>query len=105
MNVWITLIIVGLITYGIRLSMIALIGNRELPVQFQRFLRLVPTAVLSALVFPEVMLKDNSFFLSPMNFKLIAAAVAVLVAWRSRNTLLTIVAGMATLLILQAVFP
>ena len=73
--------------------------------RFQRILRLVPAAVLSALIFPEVLLKDNSLVFSPLNFKLIAAAIAVLVAWRSRNTILTIVIGMAALLVLQAVFP
>ncbi|HVN55522.1 MAG TPA: AzlD domain-containing protein [Anaerolineaceae bacterium] len=102
MNIWLILIITGLITYAIRLSFILFFGNREIPPRLQTFLRFVPAAVLPALVFPDVLLRDGALVLSPLNFRLVAALLAVLAAWRTRNTLLTIVTGMASLWVLQA---
>ena len=42
----------GLLTYGIRLSFIALMGRITVPDWFQRALRFVPAAVLSAIIVP-----------------------------------------------------
>jgi len=59
--------------------------------------------VLSAIIFPELLFMDGRLDLSLDNNRLLAGLVAILVAWRTRNTLLTIAVGMAALLILQAV--
>jgi branched-subunit amino acid transport protein len=42
--------------------------------------------------------------LSFENYRLLAGLVAVLVAWFSKNTLVTILAGMAALFLLQFIF-
>jgi len=102
MNIWLTLIVTGLITYAIRLSFVLFFGKESIPPLLQRFLRYVPAAALSALIFPEVFLRDGAFFFSPLNFRIPAALLAILVAWRTRNVFLTILVGMAALLILQA---
>lgn len=92
----------GLVTFLIRLSFIALLGRFETPPLLQRALRLVPPAVLTAIIFPEVLVRAGAVDLSPRNLRLWAALVAVAVALRWRNVLLTIAAGMATLWVLQA---
>jgi branched-subunit amino acid transport protein len=102
MNIWLVILIAGIITYGIRLSFIFILGNKEIPERYQRILRLVPAAVLPALIFPDVFIRDDQFFLSITNFRMIAAIVAVIVAWRTKNVFLTIIAGMFVLLVLQA---
>ncbi|HEY6409916.1 MAG TPA: AzlD domain-containing protein, partial [Ktedonobacteraceae bacterium] len=43
---WLTLICIGLLTYGIRLSFITFLGRREISPFLQRILRFVPVAVL-----------------------------------------------------------
>jgi len=91
----------GLVTFLIRLSFIALLGRFETPPALTRALRLVPPAVLCAIIFPEVLVRDGAIALSPHNLRLWAALVAVGVALRWRNVLLTIAAGMATLWVLQ----
>ena len=71
----------------------------------RRALRFVPPAVLSAIVFPELMIRSSGQInLSLTNFRLLAGIMAVLVAWRTKNTLLTILAGMVALLLLQFIF-
>lgn len=86
-----------LVTYGIRLSFIGLIPNRWMPGLLRRGLRYVPPAILAAIITPSVMSPAGSVDLSLANHRLIAGAVAALVAWRFRNTWLTIGAGMGTL--------
>lgn len=104
MNIWLILFVTGLITYGIRLSLIVLYGKQDMPVRLQAALRYVPPAVLSAIIFPEVMLPGGSLDLSPANLRLLAGGLAALVAWRTKNVFLTIVVGMVTLLVLQYLF-
>jgi branched-subunit amino acid transport protein len=64
-------------------------------------LRFVPPAVLSAIVAPALLMPDNSIDISLGNFRLMAGVVAILVAWRTRNPLLTILSGMAALLLIM----
>ncbi|TLN13145.1 AzlD domain-containing protein [bacterium] len=91
------LLLAGLLTYATRLSFIALIGRWQPPVWFLRGLRFVPPAVLSAIILPEMLVRDGHALLSPSNPRLWAGLLAMLIAWRTRNTLLTILAGMLAL--------
>jgi len=99
---WFTILGMGLITYSIRLSLIAAIGSAELPGLFRRGLAYVPPAVLSAIIFPELLQPRGELELSLGNAHLLAGLLASLVAWRTRNVLLTIISGMIVLWLLQA---
>jgi branched-subunit amino acid transport protein len=103
MNIWLIILVGGLLTYAMRLSFILLMGKIEFPEWLRHSLSLVPPAVLSAIIFPELLFMDGRLDLSLDNNRLLAGLAAILVAWRTRNTLLTIAVGMAALLILQAV--
>ncbi|GHO83588.1 AzlD domain-containing protein [Dictyobacter formicarum] len=98
---WITIIIIGLLTLGIRLSFIVFMGKMQISPIAQQALRFVPIAVLSALISPALFFPGGSLDVSLSNIRLIAGILAVLVAWRTKNVLLTIASGMACLLILQ----
>ncbi len=100
MNIWIVMITVGLLTFLTRLSFIALLERIKLPAAFQRTLRFVPIAVLSAIIAPEIGYPDNALFLSPQNPRLLAGVVATLVAYFTKNVVWTILAGMATFWVL-----
>ena len=101
MNIWLVMIFGGLITFLMRFSLIYLFGKFHVPETMRKALHYVPPAVLSAIIFPELFLHDDKLFLSLDNQRLLAGLVAILVAWWSKNTLLTIIAGMAALFILQ----
>ncbi len=101
MNIWLVMLLGGLITFGMRFSLIYLFGKVEIPETLRRALHYVPPAVLSAIIFPELLYRNNAFDPSPGNTRLLAGVIAILVAWFSKNTLLTILVGMAALLILQ----
>ena len=103
MNIWLVMLFGGLITFGMRFSLIYLFGRFQVPEALRRALHYVPPAVLSAIIFPELFLQNEKLNMTLDNHRLLAGLVAVLVAWFSKNTLLTIIAGMIALFILQFV--
>lgn len=96
------LVVAGLVTFAIRLSFVALLGKVELPVLVIRALRFVPPAVLSAIILPEMLVRDGALDLRPGNVRLVAGVVAAVVAWRTRSVVLTIAVGMVVLWVMQA---
>lgn len=101
MNIWLVMLFGGLITFGMRFSLIYLFGRFQVPETIRRALHYIPPAVLSAIIFPELFLRDGQWTLSLENYRLLAGLAAIVVAWFSRNTLVTILAGMVVLFLLQ----
>ncbi len=105
MNIWAALIAGGALTYLTRLSFIFLFGIIDPPEVLKRALRFVPPAVLSAIVFQELLIHDGAVFLSLGNTRLLAGLAAILVGVRSKNSLLVIATGMIVLLLLNQIAP
>ena len=95
------LIIAGmaLVTFGIRYPLLAVLGKVPLPEPVLRALKYVPAAVLTAIIVPAAVFKQDRLELTYTNDYLIAGIVSVLVAWRTKNLLLTIILGMAALML------
>ena len=104
LNIWLIMLVGGLLTFAIRLSFIFLLEKVKTPDWFKRALRFVPPAVLSAILLPALAQRNGPVDISFHNPQLLAGLAAVLVAWRTRNVFLTIAAGLAALLFLQLVF-
>lgn len=102
MNLWLVIIGMGIITYGIRLSMIVLLEKVTIPTKLKQALRFVPPAVLSAIIFPELLQPGGRLDVSLGNERLLAGLLAMVVAWRTKNVLWTIIVGMAALWALQS---
>ena len=103
-EIWLVLILAGVLTFLTRLSFIVLLGKFDAPLWLTRALRFVPTAVLTAIIVPDLVLKGGALAISPTNARLIAGVIAIGVAWRTKNALITIGVGMAALLVLRFVF-
>lgn len=101
MSLWLTMIAIGITTFVIRFSFIYLFGRMEIPELARRALRFVPPAVLSAIIFPELLIPGGVFDISLGNGRLLAGVLAALVAWRTKNVVLTILVGMAALYLLN----
>lgn len=91
----------GLLTFAIRLSFIALEGRYRPPSWFVRWLPFVPIAALTALTAPELLLVAGRLDIGIANPRLWAGLVAILVAARWGNTLLTIASGFVALFLLR----
>ncbi|OFW67176.1 MAG: hypothetical protein A2Z12_03880 [Actinobacteria bacterium RBG_16_68_21] len=99
--IWVIVITIGVGTFLIRVSFLALLGRVErIPDWGTRILRLIPAAVLAAIAAPALTHATGSFDLGTVRFA--AGAAAALVAWRTRNVIATLAVGMGTLWILQA---
>jgi branched-subunit amino acid transport protein len=96
-TLWLVIVVAGIVTFALRLSFIAFLGRVELGPLPRRALGLLPAAALAALVAPAVFYQGETLDVSLGNEQLLAAAVAALVAWRTRNTLLTLASGMLAL--------
>ncbi len=86
----------GLLTFAIRYSFIALEGHYKPPGWFVRGLPFVPIAALTAITVPELLFVAGELQLID-NPRLAAGLVAIAVAARWKNTLLTIVGGFVAL--------
>jgi branched-subunit amino acid transport protein len=95
--VWGLILLIGLLTFLIRLSFIGLFGYLdEIPPRVKHGLRFVPAAVLAALVVPSfISLAPASGGVAVE--KLAAGLVAGTVAWRTEDVFKTIAAGMGSL--------
>jgi branched-subunit amino acid transport protein len=89
-------------TYVTRFTMIAALsrcGQAEGSPLLRRWLRYVPPAVLAALIAPPILAPGDRLAVGP---PLWAAAVGVVVAWRTRSVFWTILGGLVTFWLLQA---
>jgi branched-subunit amino acid transport protein len=96
MTIWTVIVLAGAGSFLLRLSFLALVRGDQVPDLAQRALRLVPAAVLAALVVPAV--TPSGDWTRPA-----AAIVAALAAWRTRSMLWTLVAGMGVLWLARAI--
>ncbi len=103
MRYWLVIIGMGAVTFAIRLSLIVLYGRGDVPVAVRHALRFVPPAVLTALITPALVRPEGAVDLSLANTHLLAGSLAAVVAWRTKNTLLTIGAGLLALWVMERV--
>ena len=96
------LLILGMtaVTFGARFIPMALLRRFTLPEPVSRALSFVPPVVLMAIVAPAMLLPaDNRLDVSLGNAYLWVGLVSFAIAWRWKNLLLTIVAGMGVFLL------
>lgn len=94
---WGLFLVVGLGTFALRLSFVELYGNLRVPPLVSRALAYVPASVLAALVLPAVVYPEGHGDFVLANPQIPAAILAGLVAWKTRNTILTLAVGMGVL--------
>jgi branched-subunit amino acid transport protein len=102
LTIWMVTLVVGVLNYVSRVSFIAWFAHNDMPPLLTRALRHVPAAMLTAIAVPAVVfIAPGVLDLSANNARLVAAVVAGLVAWWRKNTVETIVVGMATLWLIR----
>lgn len=94
---WLLIAGLALTSFIPRASFILLFARWPVPAPLQRALRYVPAAVFSAILVPALVLTDGSVHVGLDNPRLLAGILAGAIAWRTRNTLVTIMIGMLAL--------
>lgn len=92
--VFLTLVGMMVVTYLPRLFPVLFLSGKVLPPLFVAWLRLVPPAVLAAMLFPSLFVKDAAIDLSQDNIFLWAACLAFPVAWKTKSLFATVIVGM-----------
>ncbi len=91
----------ALVTFGPRYLPMAVLTRLRLPRWLVEWLGNIPTATLAALAVQSLVVERQAIVWRPDD--LAAAAVAGLVAWRTRNLFLTVLAGMVGVVVMRAV--
>ena len=105
MNEALLILGMALVTFAVRYPVLALVGRLSLPASVLRALRYVPPAVLAAIILPALVFDaENQLALSATNSALLAGIFTFVVAWRTKNVLVTIIAGMIAFWLLKALF-
>lgn len=102
LEIWGIIIVLGFGTFLIRFSFLGLLGGRDLPPWLLRHLRYTAVGVMPALIAPLI-LWPQATGSSPDPARMGAAAVALAVGVTTKNVILSIFSGMATLYALIAV--
>jgi branched-subunit amino acid transport protein len=82
------------VTFGVRYPVLALVSKISLPRSVLDALKFIPPAVLTAIIVPAVLMPNGTLDVAYTNAYLVAAVASALLAWRTKNLLLTIVMGM-----------
>ncbi len=98
------LVLVGALTFLYRYAMIGLFASRSLPGWLHALCRHIAPASFAALTANALFVAGGELMLAFDSPRPWAALVAVLVAWRTRNVLATIAAGMAALHLFKLLF-
>ncbi len=103
MSTWLTIFGMAVVTYGARLIPLTSLDAERLPLWARQGLSYVPIAVLSAIIAPAF-LPHEKWGQFTVDARLFAGLIAVYVAYRTQNILVTIGVGTLALLVLRALF-
>jgi branched-subunit amino acid transport protein len=103
MRVEVLLGIVGMavVTFCTRFVCLALFRRGGVPACLERWLKHMPTSILTALIVPSLLLPGGTLDISVGNHYLLAGCVAGVVAYKSRNIVVTLALGLLVMLALR----
>ena len=90
---WSLIIYCGIITFLTRFSMIALLKKDTFDQKTKIILSYVPSAIFPAIIFPLIFLDNTGNLDFENNPKIVAAIVAVIIGYFSKNVIATIFSG------------
>ena len=101
LTIWIVILAIGTGTFLLRFTMVALVGKVSLPEKLFDALQYLPPAIFAALVIPAIYRHDPLQFAPEHPARLLAGLLAIVIAWKTRNMIATIVIGMVAMWVLQ----
>lgn len=103
MDTWIILLSVAVLVFGSRFLLMEPWLPLKLSQNVQQVLGFSAPAVLTAIATPIVFIRGDEFSLTMDNHYLIAGIIVVILALITRNTLMTVILGMLSFLVLKYV--
>ena len=94
MNIWISIIIAGIINYLSRLGSVLLIKPERLNENTKKILSYVPSAVFPAIIFPAVFLNESNTIVQINDPKIIGFIISIIIGYLSKSIIITIISGL-----------
>ena len=94
MNIWISIIIAGIINYLTSLGSVLLIKPERLNENTKKILSYVPSAVFPAIIFPAVFLNESNAIVQINDPKIIGFIVSIIIGYLSKSIITTIISGL-----------
>jgi len=101
-EVMLTILVMAAATFATRFSSQALLGNTSIPPWFQRLLKHVPTAMLTALIAPAIFAPQGIVSFAIDNPYLLAGMAAAFLAYRRQSPIVTMGGGMIVMLTMRS---
>lgn len=101
-EVVITIVAMAVATFLTRFISPAILGNAGISPRIQRFLKHVPTAILTALIAPTLVAPHGYIEISAGNSYLIAGTIAALLAYFRQPPMVTMGGGMAAMFVIRS---
>lgn len=96
---WLVVALAGIGTWGMRASLVLLLGRVQVPDVVERSFRYVAPSVMAAISVPAFIAPGGTVTFSPPH--LAAAGAAGLLAWRTGSFLATLAAGLTVFTVLS----
>ena len=74
---WFSIIIAGILTYFMRMTMIVLIDRKMLGDRIKAVLEYVPSAVFPAIIFPAIFINDYGSFVEINDPKILGSFISI----------------------------
>ena len=104
-QIFLTILGMAVVTYLPRLLPTWLLASRSLPRWLVVWLRYVPVAVLSAMLFPALVTDGAQLHLGMDNLFLLASLPTLAVAWRTRSLFAPVAAGVVLVALARRILP
>ncbi len=93
----------AIVTFATRFGCVALFRQTEMPMWLERWLKHIPTAILTTLIVPALILPKGQLDFTLHNHYLLAGILAAIVAYKTSNMVFTIILGMGTMIVLRLI--
>ncbi len=101
MTVWLAIVCAGCLTFATRFLPLSSLMPKTLPNWLKLAMKFVPMSVLSAIIIPAIFISpETGAFNIQDNFRIGAAVTAIIVAYYTRSTVITILSGLSVIWLL-----
>ncbi|MHC9533552.1 AzlD domain-containing protein [Dellaglioa sp. BT-FLS60] len=98
------IVLSAIVAYLPRFIPLRVFSSREIPEWFNEWMKYVPVALFSALVFKDLFINSKFQFVGVDNVtKLIAAVIVFAIAYRTRSMGLSVVLGLCAIMLLSLI--
>ena len=103
MKIWILIIGMGIVTYLPRMMPLLIFSKNNLPPWLESWLKYIPVGIFSALVFPNIFIRNQMFCMTINNIELISSILVFAVAFKTRSLGLSVIVGIISYWVLGEV--